>query len=190
MDYTIDKWFPKSIYSVNNLHKEYLSSYIKEVKKIKNTKKTFYIDVNSSHLLEEIHNKNTFKNLFKDILEHCKNYAGHLGYSKESCDKLCIINSWFNISSKGDSLLKHIHPASLFSGAFYLKSNKDDYINFFKEDDMTIPPENYNELSYEYCSYECTAGRLLLFKSNLNHSTNKQNGKEKIVVSFNIGFNK
>ena len=51
---------------------------------------------------------------------------------------------------------------------------------------MTQPPETYNELSYEYCSYHCKEAKLILFKSNLNHSTNKQTGKEKIVISFNL----
>jgi len=186
MNYTIDKWFPKSIYYVDNLHIENLLKYIKEVKKIKNTKKTFHIDVESSHFLEEVHNKAMFKELFDDILNHCRNYASNLGYSKKYCDSLKITNSWFNVSKKGDSLLKHIHPVSLFSGAFYIKSNKDDFITFYKEDDMTLPPENFNELSYEYCSYQCKEGKLLIFKSNLNHSTNRQNGKEKIVISFNV----
>jgi uncharacterized protein (TIGR02466 family) len=186
MNYTIDKWFPKSIYYVDNLHIKELSEYIKEIKKIKNTKKTFYIDVNSSHFIEEIHTKSIFKKIFKDILDHCRNYASNLGYSKKYCDSLKITNSWFNISKKGDSLLKHIHPVSLFSGAFYIKSNKDDFITFYKEDDMALPPENFNELSYEYCNYQCKESRLLIFKSNLNHSTNRQNGKEKIVISFNV----
>ena len=186
MNYTIDKWFPKSIYHVDNMHTNELSKYIREIKKIKNTKRTLLIDVDSSHHLEEVHSKKCFEELFKDILNHCKNYAMHLGYSKEHCDKLRIVNSWFNVSNKGDSLLKHIHPISLFSGVFYLKSNNDDFITFYKEDDMSQPPENYNELSYEYCSYHCKEAKLILFKSNLNHSTNKQIGKEKIVISFNL----
>jgi uncharacterized protein (TIGR02466 family) len=186
-NFTIDKWFPKSIYHVDNIHIDKLKLYTKEIKKIKKIRKTFLIDVMSSHLLENIHTKEVFKDLFKLFLSHCKNYARHLGYSTETCSKLNIASSWFNISKKGDSLLKHIHPMSMFSGAFYLKSSKTDFITFYNNDDMMQAPEKFNDLSYEYCNYQCEPGKLILFKSNTNHSTNKQIGREKIVISFNIG---
>ena len=31
MNYTIDKWFPKSIYHVDNMHTNELSKYIREI---------------------------------------------------------------------------------------------------------------------------------------------------------------
>ena len=52
---------------------------------------------------------------------------------------------------------------------------------------MIQAPEKFNDLSYEYCNYQCEPGKLILFKSNTNHSTNNQIGREKIVISFNIG---
>ena len=52
---------------------------------------------------------------------------------------------------------------------------------------MTLPPSNPTSLSSRYVQYPCKEGQLLIFKSNLNHSTGtKKNGK-KTVVSFNIG---
>ena len=69
--------------------------------------------------------------------------------------------------------------------AFYIKTNKDDHITFYKEDDMSTPTSEDTELSIDNYSYPCETGELVIFKSNLNHSTNIQQGEEKIVISFN-----
>jgi|694.fasta_scaffold37530_8 uncharacterized protein (TIGR02466 family) len=185
----IDTWFPKSIYVLENFNTNNIKLYEKEIKKLKsNKKRTDYIQVDSSHHIESLHKQEVFKNLFDDIKKHILIFLKNLGYNNNSLLKMDFNESWYNISKPGDYLIKHIHPNSIISGAYYLKSNKDDFITFFDNDSMILSPNNYNELSYEYCNYECIPGRLLLFKSNLNHSTNKQIGKEKIVISFNFNL--
>jgi uncharacterized protein (TIGR02466 family) len=185
----IDTWFPKSIYVVENFNIDNIRLYEKEIKKLKsNKKRNDYIQVDSSHQIELLHNKEIFINLFNDIKKHILTFLKNLGYDDNILLKMDFNESWYNISKPGDYLIKHIHPNSIISGAYYLKSNKNDSITFFDNDNMILSPINYNELSYEYCSYECTPGKLLLFKSNLNHSTNKQIGKEKIVISFNFNL--
>jgi len=185
----IDTWFPKSIYVVEKFNVEKIDLYEKQIKKLKiNKKRNNYIEVDTSHQVESLHDKEIFKELFEDIKIHVDVYLKNLGYNESIIKQTNFIESWYNISKPGDYLIKHIHPNSIISGAYYLKSNKDDFITFFNSDDMTLQPTNYNSLSYEYCNYECTAGKLLLFKSNLNHSTNRQKGKEKIVISFNVNI--
>jgi uncharacterized protein (TIGR02466 family) len=185
----IDTWFPKSIYVVENFNIDNIRLYEKEIKKLKsNKKRNDYIQVDSSHQIDSLHKKEIFINLFNDIKKHILTFLKNLGYDDSTLLKMDFNESWYNISKPGDYLIKHIHPNSIISGAYYLKSNKNDFITFFDNDNMILSPINYNELSYEYCSYECTPGKLLLFKSNLNHSTNKQIGKEKIVISFNFNL--
>lgn len=185
----IDTWFPKSIYVVEKFNVEKIDLYEKKIKKLKiNKKRNNYIEVDTSHQVDSLHDKEIFKELFEDIKIHVDVYLKNLGYSESIIRQTTFIESWYNISKPGDYLIKHIHPNSIISGAYYLKSNKDDFITFFNSDDMTLQPTNYNSLSYEYCNYECKAGKLLLFKSNLNHSTNRQKGKEKIVISFNVNI--
>ena len=46
----------------------------------------------------------------------------------------------------------------------------------------------YSLISYSEYRLECKPGRLLLFKSSLEHGTPKQKNGEKIVVSFNINI--
>jgi len=64
---------------------------------------------------------------------------------------------------------------------------KDDEITFVNDENGIFPPKNYNDLSYQYCKYQCIPGRLILFSSDLGHCTNPQKSNEKITISFNIG---
>ena len=183
----IHTWFPKSIYhkkiSVNNLKQ--IEKSIKSLKYIK--QKTFEFEVNSSYTTQKnpLHKEKKLKLLFNQILSSAREYCSQLGYSQLFCNDLQIESSWFNISKKGDYLQKHIHPNSLLSGVFYIKCNDEDFIRFYDED-MLVLPSSYNDLSFTNTTYVCEPGTLLLFKSNLPHSTNKQISKEKIVISFNI----
>lgn len=183
----IETWFPKSIYILPELKKEKLKIYEDYLKNLNiKTKRTDIFEVESSHDILNLHKSEIFKDLFENIFDNCKIFLKELGYVQKIIDNLKIENSWYNISYEGDYLQKHIHPNSLLSGVYYIKSNDDDFITFFDNDDMlTSYPEN-NYLNFKSCKYKCAPGNLLLFKSNLNHSTNKQKGKEKIVISFNI----
>ena len=53
---------------------------------------------------------------------------------------------------------------------------------------MILPPSNPNFLSTKYVTYPCTEDQLLIFKSNLNHSTGVKKEGKKLVISFNIGY--
>jgi hypothetical protein len=118
------------------------------------------------------------------IYEHLDKFRIKLGYESP----LKINMSWFNVSFKGDFLSQHIHNGSVLSGAYYLESGNDDKIYFHKTLPTHVEPQKYNVLNFEYCSYKCKVDSLLLFKSNLPHSTPRQLSNKKIVLSFNAGF--
>tara|TARA_Y100000004_G_C8852770_1_gene385482 strand:- start:205 stop:810 length:606 start_codon:yes stop_codon:yes gene_type:complete len=184
---------PKSIYYNENFDKDNLKLYKDYLKNIANKKELFrsdLININTSHNTNYILNKDEFfKPLLNKILNESKLYLNKMGYDDNFCNKIYIESSWFNIGKKNDNLVKHIHPGSLLSGAYYIEcDNINDKIFFFGDDDMTLPPKNFNELSSKFMSYSCLPGSLLLFKSNINHCTNKQNSNEKITVSFNINI--
>ena len=183
----IHTWFPKSIYHKKIFENKLIQieSHLKSFKYEKH--KTFEFEVESSYTTNQnpLFKEKKLKNLFKEILESAKEYCIELGYSQAFCNKLKIESSWFNISRSGDYLQRHIHPNSFLSGAFYVKCDDKDFIRFYDED-MLVAPNNVNELSFTNTSYLCEPGTLLIFKSNLPHSTNKQISQEKIVISFNI----
>jgi len=182
----IHTWFPKSVY----IKKEFKSvdectDLDTAIKNLNLKLRRDYFQVDTSHDIDRLHNHNRFKTLFDDIMIHCKAYLNEYGYNENFLEQLEFGDTWFNISKPGDFLYKHIHPNSLISGAFYVKTNPEDKIMFHKEDDMTTPPTEQTELSIGNYEYPCETGSLMIFKSNLNHSTNIQIGEEKIVISFN-----
>ena len=188
----IEKWFPTSIY-IKDLEydTDTMTTLLKSIKFKSGRSKFFSRD---SYADDQHHNENplykdiNFKPLFDDILEHAKYYLDKIGF--KNLNDVVYTNVWFNLYNKGDFVHKHIHQNSVLSGAFYVKSNENDFITFYPKDDATCVPDNKTELSYDNCNYQCKTGRLLLFKSSTAHSTNKQEDGEKIVISFNITFNK
>jgi len=189
----INIFSPKSIYYNENFDLENLKTYKNYLKNISKKNKLFksdLINIDTSHGTDyHLDSDDFFKPLLDKIINESKIYLRKLGYDNNFCNNIFIESSWFNIGSKNDNLVKHIHPGSLLSGAFYVEcDSKDDKIFFFGNDDMSISPQNYNDLSSKFTSYSCLPGSLLLFKSNTNHCTNKQNSKEKITISFNINY--
>lgn len=183
----IHTWFPKSIYYIKQLENKNLNNFETYIKNFKfSPKRTELLQVDSSHEVINLHDKKLFKKLFKQFLIHSKVFLSEMGYSDIFSSNIKIASSWFNISKRGDYLQKHIHPHSILSGAYYVKSNVSDKIIFHNENDMTVLPSSFTTLSYSEAFYDCVPGSLLLFKSNLPHSTNRQIGDEKIVISFNI----
>jgi uncharacterized protein (TIGR02466 family) len=180
----IDLWFPEPIYRIDSLgnkdiegHKIILSKYTKfERSKLK--------DVDSSYLINNVHDNKNFNDLFDLIHKHIDKFRIELGYEQP----LKINLSWFNISFKGDFLSQHVHGGSVISGAYYLDAGEDDEIYFHKTLPTHVPPTQFNKLNFEYCNYKCKVDSLLLFKSNLPHSTPRQLSDKKIVLSFNTGF--
>jgi len=183
----IHTWFPKSIYYKKILENDLtqIEKYLKSLKY--NMRRTSEFEVESSYTVNEnlLHKNTNLKSVFNEILKSAKQYSKELGYDNHYSKKLKIESSWFNISNSGDYLQRHTHPNSFLSGVFYVKCGNEDYIRFY-EDDMLATPKFVNELSHTNTNYICQPGVLLIFKSNLPHSTNKQISSEKIAISFNI----
>jgi len=184
-NYKIHSLFAKPVYQVDNLLNDKLTYYETITKKnALNLNRNDYHYVDSSYQVENLHTKKEFIDLFDTIIIHSKKFLTQLGY--DHLENIKILSSWFNISKQDDYLQKHIHNGSLLSGAFYVKSNVNDVINFYDQIDVTPVPDRSNSISYSEYRLECKPGRLLLFKSSLEHGTPRQKNGEKIVISFNI----
>jgi uncharacterized protein (TIGR02466 family) len=180
----IDLWFPEPIYVVESLGNKNIEQHKIVLNKHKKFFRNEFKDVDSTHKINNLHDDDNFKHLFYLIYEHLDKFRIKLGYESP----LKINMSWFNVSFKGDFLSQHIHNGSVLSGAYYLESGNDDKIYFHKTLPTHVEPQKYNVLNFEYCSYKCKVDSLLLFKSNLPHSTPRQLSNKKIVLSFNAGF--
>lgn len=101
---------------------------------------------------------------------------------------LRVTQSWFNYSQPGQHHHKHAHPNSFISGVFYLNTNPDDRIYFYRSgwQQIKFPTDNYNLYNSESWWFEAIKGRLILFPSSLEHMVPNVAGDDvRISLSFN-----
>lgn len=191
----IDTWFPRSVFVADNCCLENLVDFELTTKKViqdNGSHQNGMLSVNSSHkTFDQLQNLDEFKPLVDEINKLASQYLTELGYTQEFQKNIYIANMWCNISYAGDFIFPHVHGNSVISGAFYVKSTENNKIRFFNNLQNMMPKaQEYNILNYEYCDYDCTPGRILLFSSDFLHGTEKQLDGEKIVLSFNLDLKK
>lgn len=101
---------------------------------------------------------------------------------------LKITQSWVNFSESGQYHHKHAHPNSFVSGVYYLQTNPDDRIYFYKDQYQQIkfPTDNWNAYNSESWWFEAEVGKLILFPSSLTHMVPTVRGDvTRISLSFN-----
>jgi uncharacterized protein (TIGR02466 family) len=101
---------------------------------------------------------------------------------------LRITQSWLNYSEQGQFHHKHAHPNSFVSGVFYINTNPDDRIYFYKDgyEQIKFPPKEWNIYNSESWWFEAITGRLILFPSSLQHMVPNVQGEDvRISLSFN-----
>lgn len=101
---------------------------------------------------------------------------------------LKITQSWCNYSQAGQHHHKHAHPNSLVSGVFYLQTNANDRIYFFRDgfQQLRFPTDQYNVYNSETWWFEAQVARLMLFPSSLAHMVPTVTGDiTRISLSFN-----
>jgi hypothetical protein len=189
----IDTWFPKSIYILDDVCKNSLGKLeiaVKDIIKNAGSYSNEFLTVSSTHrTMDRLHTLPEFEDLAIDVLKNAKIFLIEMGWKDTHVDKLDISNMWANVSGIGEFVMPHVHPGSVLSGAFYVKKYEGARITFFNNVyDMSNFVGEFNGLSYPSCHYDCDPGRLMLWKSDLLHGTDKQPDGEKIVISFNLGF--
>ena len=116
-------------------------------------------------------------------------------FKKENLSRKPVCgNMWANINGPGNYNRPHLHPNSLFSGVYWVKTPKNSG-NLMLYDprpgiQMTMPNRKDGKLPTEYwreVHYEPIAGRCIMFPSWLWHEVkpNKCNDT-RISVSFNF----
>ena len=116
-------------------------------------------------------------------------------YQKEKLNRKPVLgNMWANINYPGCFNRPHIHPNSLFSGVYFIKTPQKSG-NLMVYDprpgvQMTMPNRKEGKLSPELwreVHYEPKAGRCIMFPSWLWHEVKpNQSNDIRISVSFNF----
>ena len=116
-------------------------------------------------------------------------------YQKEKLSRKPVCgNMWANINGPGNFNRPHIHPNSLFSGVYFVKTPQNSG-NLMLYDprsgvQMTMPNRKEGKLSPELwreVHYEPKAGRCIMFPSWLWHEVKPNKSNDiRISVSFNF----
>jgi uncharacterized protein (TIGR02466 family) len=101
---------------------------------------------------------------------------------------LRLTQSWVNYSEPGQYHHKHAHPNSFVSGVFYIQTNPNDKIFFYRDgySQIKFPPAEWNSWNSESWWFEALNGRLILFPSSLTHMVPTVEGEDvRVSLSFN-----
>lgn len=102
-----------------------------------------------------------------------------------------ITQSWLNFTKQGQFHHKHAHPGSLISGVYYVSTDDDDRIMFYRSGFQRIKfnPASYNPWNSDSWWIPVKSGELILFPSELEHSVPPiQTDHERISLAFNTWF--
>jgi len=124
------------------------------------------------------------------IVEHINSFSKEFNFNK----KLQLSNLWVNINGYRDSNDAHTHPASFFSGVFYVKapkkSGKLTFINPNRNFMEWVFDKNitgYIQNNSSIWSFEPEENMLYIFPSFLEHKVTPHMNKteKRISISFN-----
>jgi uncharacterized protein (TIGR02466 family) len=136
-----------------------------------------------------IWNDEKFKGINEFVIKSIQEYFKDLKI-KQSCLNTNPYDAWFNIYKKGDYQEYHHHGGCLISAVYFLKVTKKSAKIYFKTpvSDMITPDyEEYTPDNYQTVYYEPRPGLLLIFRSYLEHSVEKQTDDEfRISLAYNF----
>lgn len=199
----IDNWFPTTVwYTDNNLSTE-LDNYkfqcltiLKEVGREphpfgeSSLKTTFWHPVYG-----HIYKLDSFKSLTNEILNQAVGFLNVLGFPGIIEDQIEFINMWINLVEKHDYHAQHIHSTmgrAYLSGIFYIDAPDNATLDFgspYRDSYSPLKPIMDNDLNYLKVQYDCTPGRLIMFKSHVYHGyDNHDQDKSKISIPFNLAI--
>ena len=182
-------WFPTQIYikEFNLDNNQLTNDIVNWSKQDPGLSKT---NVNGWHSKSDMHQKPEYKPLVDQLFQMQQEIF------KEDClaDQPVLGNMWANINPPGGFNRPHIHPNSLWSGVYYVKTPKD--CGHLKLEDpktraeMVMPKRTQDQLPqylWREVHYEPIAGRCIMFPSWLNHTVDPNRSNDiRISVSFNF----
>jgi len=182
-------WFPTQIYikEFNLDNNQLTNDIVNWSKQDPGLSKT---NVNGWHSKSDMHQKPEYKALVDQLFQMQQEIY------KEDClaDQPVLGNMWANINPPGGFNRPHIHPNSLWSGVYYVKTPKD--CGHLKLEDpktraeMVMPKRTQDQLPqylWREVHYEPIAGRCIMFPSWLNHTVDLNRSNDiRISVSFNF----
>jgi uncharacterized protein (TIGR02466 family) len=186
----IDLFFPKSALVVDDIQLDNIDTFLKRIDELSikhGTIRDEMLNIDSSHgTHSKLHLDPIFEPLVKSIKEMSRIYLTEYGYDHTYIDSINISNMWFNKSKKDDTVEAHLHQNCILSGVFYLQTPTGSQLRFHDFTNNYQIPTTITKLSMNFKWYDCIPGRLIMFKSDMPHSTNKQPDGDRTIISFNM----
>ena len=191
----IEKFFPTLIYGKdvqlnNNQLAQDIVNWSNQDKGVSKT------NVKGWHSTTDMHTKPEYSQLVTELMRMQKEI-----YDNEHLDRHAILgNMWANINPPGGMNQPHIHPNSLFSGVYYVKSQpKAGRLKIYDPRpgiQLIMPTRKSGDPGRDMwrdANIEPIEGRIVMFPSWLWHAVEPNDSNElRISVSFNFiqdGFN-
>lgn len=190
----MDTWFPETIGVYFNInHKEHETELIKRCAEIQEENK----EQGGKNWISKVYNTNNTVDLkteevFKPVLDfqqQCvERYSDDLQmmYGDDDYNPK-LSGSWFNTYFKNDFQEYHLHE-SIISTIYFVTCDKNDSRTVFKSQRYETHPINYgtNYRPAGRAFYEPTPGKLLVFRSHLEHCVEqKTTEKPRITLASN-----
>lgn len=136
----------------------------------------------------------TFETLESEINKHVYKFAKHLEMDI-NLKELKMSSCWINIMPMNAAHTMHIHPLSVISGTYYVRTPEDCSSIKFEdprlESFMASPPRKHSAKiqNQRHFSLEPQEGHLVLFESWTRHEVPPNNSKkDRISISFNYDW--
>jgi uncharacterized protein (TIGR02466 family) len=191
----IEKFFPTLVYGkdVQLNNNQLAQDIVNWSNRDKGVSKTNY---KGWHSTTDMHTKSEYSQLVTELMSMQKDI-----YDNEHLDRHAILgNMWANINPPGGMNQPHIHPNSLFSGVYYVKSQpKAGRLKIYDPRpgiQLIMPTRKSGDPGRDMwrdANIEPIEGRIVMFPSWLWHAVEPNDSNElRISVSFNFiqdGFN-
>ena len=191
----IEKFFPTLVYGKDvQLDNNKLAQDI--INWSRQDKGVFKTNHKGWHSTTDMHKKPEYSPLVTELFRMQKEIYDH-----EHIDRNAFLgNMWANINPPGGLNNPHLHPNSLFSGVYYVKSQpKSGRLKIYdprSTSQMVMPirkPGNPGRDMWRDATLDPVIGRIIMFPSWLWHSVEENQSDDiRISVSFNFiqdGFN-
>ncbi len=190
----MDRWFPETIGVYFNInHKEYELDLMKRCAEIQEENN----EQGGVNWISKVYNTNNTVDLkteevFKPVLDfqqQCvERYSDDLQmmYGNDNYNPK-LSGSWFNTYFKNDFQEYHLHE-SIISTIYFITCDNNDSRTIFKSQRYETYPINYgsNFRPAGRAFYESTPGKLLVFRSHLEHCVEqKTTEKPRITLASN-----
>ena len=185
-------FFPTIIYVKDLPNPEKLNSYLEKhiVEWSRQDKGVSKTNVNGLHSQTDMNNKKEYEPLIQELFQMQNEIIQEEYLDREPK----LGNMWANINPPGGYNQSHLHPNSLFSGAYYVKASPNsgrlalmDPRPGVQQNMPTRKPGKLPRELWRDAYYDPVPGRLIMFPSWMWHKVEPNKSNDiRISVSFNF----